>query len=98
MSKKAREYTGDGMREAIRRAMAIGLTDEKTVETLSARGMMKAGEKITVGEAIARLRVVTELDGPSPAGFEKLARELDGGDGAEGLSVIEISAPKEYLG
>ncbi len=64
------------------------------------RGVIREGEKISVGEAIARLRLMTELDDPSPGGFEKLSRELDGGaDAGETCGqVIEIRAPKEYLG
>ena len=52
--------------------------------------MLSAREKLTVGDAIARLRLLYELDDPSPGGFEKLARELE--DGAEPESIAESTA------
>ena len=97
--KESGEYTRDSIRRAIGAALGRRLKDEKTIAQLAERGMISPREKLTVGDAIARLRLLTELDDPSPAGFEKLVRELDGTDeavsGAETVG-ISIDAPPDF--
>ena len=97
---KPMEFTHEAVREAMKSALGMELTDEKTLEKLTDRGMVSPKEKLTVGEAIVRLRLLTELDAPTPGGFEKLTKELcpDGSDGDGDSAVIEIRAPEEYLG
>lgn len=78
MTGKREEYTRESFRAAVGAALGRRLKDEKTIARLTERGMLSAREKLTVGDAIARLRLLYELDDPSPGGFEKLARELEG--------------------
>ena len=93
-------FTRDSMRDAIGAAMGRKLKDEKTIARLSERGMISAREKLTVGEAIARLQLLTALDDPSPAGFEKLVKELDGSESEQKTPEafgISIDAPEGFL-
>ena len=97
---KKTALTREGIRETVGRAMNRRLKDEKTLELLASRGLISGREKISVGEAIALLRLLTELDKPSPGGFEKLTGELRDGEeyGPSAASgSIEINAPEEFL-
>ena len=99
MAGKREEYTRESFRTAVGEALGRKLKDEKTIALLTERGMLSPRERLTVGDAIARLRLLYELDDPSPGGFEKLARELNGEDPesvAETAARIEMDIPEEY--
>ena len=85
-------------REILADAMKKSLKDEAVVETLKSRGMLADGEEIDVKTAITYIRLIREIENPTPDGFDRLMKAIgeENVEGNDESARIEMDVPKEF--